>query len=56
MDNGWIMYKGYAIDFGGVYGLDNFITVQYCGDDVVFNTVEEAREFIDEITKEVCAI
>lgn len=44
-----IEYKGYYIDNGYVY--DNLITVQYCGDDIIFKTVDEAKKFIDEITK-----
>lgn len=40
-------YKGYTIDTS-VYG--NLITVFYEGDDLVFNTVQEAKQFIDEIT------
>ena len=38
-------YKGYYIDdsFG------DFYTVLYCGDEVAFNTIDEAKEFIDEI-------
>lgn len=38
-------YKGYEIDnsFG------DFYTVLYCGDEVAFNTIDEAKEFIDEI-------
>lgn len=40
-------YKGFYID-DCMYGL---ITVQYCGDDVVFRSVEEAKQFIDEITE-----
>ena len=38
-------YKGYEIDnsFG------DFYTVLYCGDEVAFDTIEEAKEFIDEI-------
>ena len=40
-------YKDYYID-DSMYGL---ITVQYCGDDVVFRSVEEAKKFIDEITE-----
>jgi len=31
-----------------MYGM---ITVQYCGDDVVFGTVDEAKQFIDEIAE-----
>lgn len=38
-------YKGYVID-----DMIGFITVVYCGDEVVFDTVEEAKRFIDEIT------
>ena len=30
-----------------MYGM---ITVQYCGDDLVFGTVDEAKQFIDEVT------
>lgn len=41
-------YKGLYID-DSMYGL---ITVQYCGDDVVFDSVEEAKQFIDEVTEE----
>ena len=40
-------YKGFYID-DCMYGL---ITVQYCGDDVVFGTVDEAKQFIDEIAE-----
>lgn len=39
-------YKGYYIE--DLFGM---ITVQYMSDDVVFDTVEEAQEFIDEIIK-----
>ena len=39
-------YKGFYID-DCMYGL---ITVQYCGDDLVFGTVDEAKQFIDEVT------
>lgn len=42
-----IEYKGYYIEIG-CYGGDD-ITVQYCGDDITFPTVQEAREFIDEV-------
>ena len=41
-------YKGFYID-DCMYGM---ITVQYCGDDVVFRSVEEAKNFIDEITED----
>ena len=43
-------YKGYYIEIG-FYGEDE-ITVQYCGDDIWFNSVEEAKKFIDQITEE----
>ena len=41
-----IEYKGFTIEefFG-------YLTVQYCGDDVVFDTVDEAKNFIDGIAK-----
>jgi hypothetical protein len=39
-------YKGYTIDTS-CYG--NLITVFYDGDDLVFNTVQEAKEFIDSL-------
>ena len=44
------MYKGYWITFN-FYGKGEY-TVQYCGDDVVFDTEEEAKEFIDKIESE----
>jgi len=37
-------YKGYEIELFG-----NGYTVFYCGDEVYFNTVEEAKAFIDEV-------
>ena len=42
-----IEYKGYYIEFN-FYG-ENEYSVQYCGDDVIFETVEEAKHFIDMI-------
>ena len=42
-------YKGYGIDYN-IYGTQEY-SVQYCGDDIMFSTVEEARDFIDEITE-----
>lgn len=44
-----MIYKGYDIDtdFYSEFGC----TVQYCGDDIIFDTVEEAKQFIDEITE-----
>ena len=41
-------YKGYGIDFD-VYGRDEY-SVQYCGNDCMFDSLEAAREFIDKIT------
>ena len=41
-------YNGYYITFN-FYGRGEY-TVQYAGDDVVFNTANEARAFIDEVT------
>ena len=41
-------YKGYYIDFN-FYGMDEF-SVQYCGDDIMFSTEKEAREFIDLVS------
>lgn len=45
-----IKYKGYDIEHG-IYG--NLYTVQYLGDDCIFETEEEAKQFIDEIITEV---
>lgn len=42
-------YKGYAIEFD-FYGEGEY-SVQYCGDDVMFKTMDEAKKFIDEVTK-----
>ena len=43
-------YKGYDIEYN-FYG-ENEYSVQYCGDDVIFDTEEEAIEFIDGIVGE----
>lgn len=41
-------YRDYEIDiFADGY------TVCYCGDEVYFDTVEDAKAFIDEISEEV---
>lgn len=40
-------YKGYYIEFN-IYGQKEY-SVQYCGDDVIFKTEKEAKDFIDEI-------
>lgn len=45
-----IWYKGYGIDVDLTY--EGIISVQYAGDDYIFETVEDAKQFIDEITKE----
>ena len=41
-------YKGFYIEFN-IYGTNEF-TVQYCGDDIIFDTEEEAKDFINEVT------
>lgn len=43
-----VEYKGYYITIG--FYANGDVTVQYDGDDIYFHTVEEAKEFIDEIT------
>lgn len=42
-----IEYKGYYIEYN-FYGLNEY-SVQYCGDDIMFKSVKEAKEFIDSI-------
>lgn len=42
-----MLYKGYEIDM-----LFGYITVLYCGDEVVFTDVDDAKKFIDEITED----
>lgn len=46
------IYKGYAIE-NDFYGLGEY-SVQYCGDDILFETMYEAKMFIDEITGGDC--
>lgn len=41
-------YKGYYITFN-FYGHKEY-TVQYEGDDIMFETAYDARKFIDEVT------
>lgn len=41
------IYKGYGIDFN-IYGSNEY-SVQYCGDDFMFKTLEEAKAFIDTL-------
>lgn len=43
-----IEYKGFQIDTVTFAGL---ITVFFCGDELAFGTLEEAKAFIDEQTK-----
>ena len=40
-------YRGYYICFN-FYGREEY-TVQYCGDDFIFKTEEDARAFIDAL-------
>lgn len=40
-------YKGYYIEYN-IYGQKEY-TVQYCGDDLVFRSIQEAKDFIDGI-------
>ena len=42
-------YKGYYIE-KDFYGEGEF-SVQFCGDDIIFQTEEEAIKFIDEVTE-----
>ena len=43
-----IEYKGYDIECLG----DDSYNVFYCGDEIFFDTLEEAKEFIDEVSEE----
>lgn len=43
-------YKGLCIEFN-FYGLNEY-SVQYCGDDLIFDTIDEAKAFIDSIAEE----
>lgn len=45
--NNFQMYKGYGIDYN-LYGNGEY-SVQYLGDDVMFDSEEEAKEFIDTL-------
>ena len=40
-------YRGYDIVFN-IYGNGEY-SVQFCGDDVIFDTEEQAKAFIDEV-------
>ena len=44
-----MIYKNYEIE--NSYTGSGFI-VNYCGDDVIFQTIEAAQSFIDDITEE----
>ena len=46
MDNNYIVevYKGYEIE-----SFNSNFTVFYCGDEVVFSSIKDAKNFIDEI-------
>ena len=47
MNGNYYEYKGFYIEFN-FYGRNEY-TVQYCGDDLMFETKEEAERFIDEV-------
>lgn len=40
-----IEYRGIGIDYN-FYGQEEY-SIQYCGDDYMFKTLEEAKDFID---------
>lgn len=40
-------YKGYYIEFN-IYGLNEY-SVQYNGDDLIFKTIQAAKDFIDTL-------
>lgn len=43
----YTVYRGYEIYFD-LFNIGE-VSVQYCGDEVVFNNEEEAKAFIDEM-------
>ena len=43
-----MQYNGYYIEYD-IYGSNEY-TVQYMGDDVWFDSIEDAKAFIDEIS------
>ena len=43
-----MLYKGYYIEHN-FYGMGEY-SVQFCGDDIMFDTEDEAKAFIDEVT------
>lgn len=44
-------YKGFAIEDDGIFSDDYPYSVFYDGDEVLFETIEDAMKFIDEITE-----
>ena len=42
-----IEYKGFCIE-KNFYGMGDYI-VQYCGYDIIFDDVNEAKDFIDNV-------
>ena len=47
LDNYITFYNGYSIEYN-FYGQNEY-SVQYCGDDVIFNSLTEAKKFIDSL-------
>ena len=43
--NNIIIYKSVFIEYD-FYGQGEY-SIQYCGDDFIFNTLEEAKNFVD---------
>lgn len=44
-----MLYRGFEIDNSMIPGM---YTVWYCGDEVVFDSVEDAKAFIDDLVVE----
>ena len=42
-----INYRGFDIEYN-FYGTFEY-TIQYCGDDIEFLSLDEAKEFVDEL-------
>lgn len=40
-------YKGFYIE-KNIYGMGEY-SVQYCGDDIIFDDVNDAKDFIDSV-------
>lgn len=47
-----IVYKGFGIDYN-IYGMNEY-SVYVCGDDCIFYSVAEAKDFIDSIDNTEC--